>query len=268
MSKVILGIDVSKKELSLCLLKNEWSYCKTVCNSENGFEEIVNFISKKTSEKPEIYLEATGSYSEPVSDFLFDHGFDVKVVNPMKIYSFSKTKLSRNKTDQSDAKLIAEYGSKFEEVSYRKLPENIKELRALYRCSLALKKQNADWKNHLEQRDTLPESVVNTWINLLENIKIQIKNVNKSIMNIINSSTDLKDKFENLCSIPAIGETTAIAILAEIQDVSNFDSARQLASFVGLTPRHKNSGTSVNCKNWKRNIKKSFIFTSTNCYEM
>lgn len=67
-------------------------------------------------------------------------------------------------------------------------------------------------------------------------------------MHIINSSADLNNKFENLCSIPAIGETTAIAILAEIQDVSNFGSARQFASFVGLTPRHKNSGTSVNCK--------------------
>ncbi len=73
-------------------------------------------------------MESTGSYHELVANFFVDHDFDVKVVNPLKIHSFSKAKLSRNKTDKADAKLIAEYGSKFEEVSYQKIPENIREL--------------------------------------------------------------------------------------------------------------------------------------------
>jgi transposase len=86
-----------------------------------------------------------------VSDFLLDHKFKVKVVNPLKIHSFSRAKLSRNKTDKADAKLIAEYGSKFDEPSYKKLPQNLKELRALYRYSLSLKGQAAECKNHLER---------------------------------------------------------------------------------------------------------------------
>lgn len=38
-------------------------------------------------------------------------------------------------------------------------------------------------------------------------------------------SQNLKNKFENLCSIFAIGNINSIAILSEIQDVSKFDSA-------------------------------------------
>ncbi len=90
MSKVILGIDVSKSKLSIALLKNERFFCDEVDNNPAGFNKLIEFLSQKMierAEKLEIYLEATGSYSESVADFLFDHKFDVKVVNPLKIHS-------------------------------------------------------------------------------------------------------------------------------------------------------------------------------------
>lgn len=71
---------------------------KTVQNSYIGFQSLLRLIKSKTSENPVVYMEATGVYSEDVSDFFFDTGFDVKVVNPLKIKSFGMAKLSRNKT--------------------------------------------------------------------------------------------------------------------------------------------------------------------------
>ncbi|MDR0968333.1 MAG: transposase [Holosporaceae bacterium] len=68
MSNLVLGVDVSKKELSLALLKNEKFFAKTVLNSAAGFKDILKFISQKSDEKPEVYMEATGSYSEPVAE--------------------------------------------------------------------------------------------------------------------------------------------------------------------------------------------------------
>ena len=62
-----------------------------------------------------IYLEATGIYSEDVSDFFFANGFDVKGINPLKIHAFGKSRFSRNKTDRADAKLITEYEMSFPE---------------------------------------------------------------------------------------------------------------------------------------------------------
>jgi transposase len=248
MSKVVLGIDVSKGALSLALLKNNKFYCKTVDNSDSGFREILKFLVEKSAGKPEIYLESTGSYSEMVSDFFVDRNFEVKVVNPLKIHSFSKAKLSRNKTDKADAKLIAEYGSKFDEPSYRRSDPDIKELRALYRCSLALKEQAASCKNHLEHKNVMPEFVVSTWKTTLNNINQQLKSIKKRINEIISASKDLSDKFNNLISIPGIAETTAVAVLAEIGTIDRFLSARQLAAYIGVTPRHKNSGTSVHSK--------------------
>ena len=248
MSKIVLGIDVSKKTLSLALLKNNKLYCKTVDNSDAGFKEILSFLSKKSVVKPEIYLESTGSYSEMVSDFFVDHKFEVKVVNPLKIHSFSRAKLSRNKTDKADAKLIAEYGSKFDEPSYQKPNQNINELRALYRCSLSLKKQAAECKNHLEHKNVMPEFVVSSWETTLKNIKSQLKDIENKINEIIAASESLTEKFNNLISIPGIAETTAVAVLAEIGTIDKFLTARQLAAYIGVTPRHKNSETSVHSR--------------------
>ena len=47
-----------------------------------------------------------------------------------------------------------------------------------------------------------------------------------------------------LLSIPGIGEATAALLLAEV-NLSQFQSARQVAAFAGLVPRHRQSGSLV-----------------------
>jgi transposase len=48
-----------------------------------------------------------------------------------------------------------------------------------------------------------------------------------------------------LTRIPGVGVFIALLVVAEVGDVTRFPSARQLASFAGLTPRVRNSGERV-----------------------
>ena len=48
-----------------------------------------------------------------------------------------------------------------------------------------------------------------------------------------------------LCSIPGIGNLTAMEILLELQDVSRFRRADQLAAYVGLTPSQFSSADKI-----------------------
>jgi transposase len=59
---------------------------------------------------------------------------------------------------------------------------------------------------------------------------------------------ELKQKADNIQTIPGIGKLTAVAILAESPDFAYFSNARELAVYAGLTPKHKMSGTSVRGK--------------------
>jgi transposase len=199
MSKIVLGIDVSKRDLSLALLENKRFISKTVSNSELGFKEIVTFISSKKHEKLKIYLEATGNYSITVADYLVDHGFDVKVVNPLKIHAHAESKLSRSKTDKADAKLIADYGSKEEEISYKKLPENMKKLKCLYRAYVDFKKHATMCKNHLENSED--KDVSDHWRDQLASLNAQIKKIIKQILGIINADKYLFLNYKKDCCI-------------------------------------------------------------------
>ncbi len=82
----------------------------------------------------------------------------------------------------------------------------------------------------------------------LLNIQKQIKDIEKSIIDLISRSDSLQQDYHNLQTIPGISKTTAIAIIAEIPNYSSFKNARQLAAFAGLTPKQRISGTSVRGK--------------------
>ena len=76
----------------------------------------------------------------------------------------------------------------------------------------------------------------------------EIENIEFEIDKILSDNVFLKQKADNMQTIPGIGKTTAVAILAESPDLESFSNARQLAAYAGLTPKHKISGTSVKGK--------------------
>src|SRR5688500_15312830 len=92
-------------------------------------------------------------------DYLYEQAHQVHVINPACIKAFAKSKLSRHKTDDVDALLIAEYASKNDLRPYIPRDPTLKELRALYRCLQNLKKQQTQVCNFLENDHCLPKSV-------------------------------------------------------------------------------------------------------------
>ncbi len=99
-NNIVLGIDVSKNTLSLAIrFESSKFYEKVVSNSISGFESILKILDQKMINKEckKCVMESTGNYSESIADYLYDNGFDVKVVNPYKIAAFSKSKLYGNR---------------------------------------------------------------------------------------------------------------------------------------------------------------------------
>jgi transposase len=47
-------------------------------------------------------MEATGRYGDALAQWLHDQGHIVSVVNPLRIKSYARARLTRNKTDQVD----------------------------------------------------------------------------------------------------------------------------------------------------------------------
>jgi transposase len=246
--KAIMGIDISKKDFVVALIIGDASKKAKFSNDSKGFNELYSWIDKLCITQVKACMEATGSYGELLADFLYCKGFEISVVNPLCIKSYAKSKLSRHKTDEVDAMLIAEFALKNDLVAYKPKDPILKEIQALYRCLKSLKEQYVQSTNHLENRSTLPRSVINAWENIASSIQEQILQAESTLRELINSKESLRQDLNNLQSIPGIGSNTASAIIAESPDISSFEDARQFAAYFGLTPSHKTSGSSVRFK--------------------
>ena len=80
---------------------------------------------------------------------------------------------------------------------------------------------------------------------LIAHLSGQIKRTEPLIRSHIDSHPGLRSQRELLDSIPGVGEATAAVLLAEVPDIKEYRSARQVAAFAGLVPRERQSGSSV-----------------------
>jgi len=141
MSKPILGVDVSKLDLSISLLIDKKYYQTKIDNNQQGFKALIKWLQKHEVTKVAACMEATGSYGKSFADFLYNNNHEVSVVNPSCISAFARSKSSRHKTDKVDSMIIAEYASKNDLVPYVPKSKALQELQDLYRCSQNLKEQ-------------------------------------------------------------------------------------------------------------------------------
>lgn len=245
MAKVICGVDVSKAKFDVALRIQEKVRCACFNNTIDGFEAFNLWLKKETDKDVWVCMEATGGYEKALAEFCFIHAHSVSVVNPACIRAYGQSKLKRHKTDGMDAQLIAEYSAKESpHLWVMETPEQ-ETLRSYYRCLQELKEEKQTVENRLDKPTHNTEVTMEVREDLIASYKKHIAEIEAKIMEFIQENETLRQQHDLMCSIPGIGHTTAVGLLAELPPLSSFHNARQLAAFVGVTPRHKTSGSSV-----------------------
>jgi len=242
MEPAIVGIDIGKKELSATLLLGDKETNGVFRNGTAGFAMLGRWLGKHGVERAHICMEATGTYGEALAQHLHDAGHVVSVVNPARIKGFGQSELSRIKTDKADARLIARFCRAMKPEPWQPPTPEVKELKALVRRLDELKGMLTQEKNRLGSADAVVKPSIQDMIELIES---RILQVTQQIRDHVDRHPDLRGKRDLLETIPGIGPGTSAMILAEFGDVSRFPDAGSMASFCGLTPRHRQSGTSV-----------------------
>ena len=79
MSKPILGVDVSKLDLSISLLIDKKYYQTKIDNNQQGFKALIKWLQKHEVTKVVACIEATGSYGKSFADFLYNNNHEVSV---------------------------------------------------------------------------------------------------------------------------------------------------------------------------------------------
>lgn len=247
MNEHAVGIDVSKKKLDVCVAVGSKCKSKVFPNTPNGHAFLLQWLSERDlAQGSPIVLEATGPYSEAVATALADDGWYVSIVNPARVKGFGQSQLTRNKTDKADAKLLAQFAQRSELTRWEPPSLAARELRALIDRLQALQDMRQQERNRLE---ALSQGVTSTVKAMVEEhinwLNRQITAIEKDINDHIDGNPEMKNDAELIRSIPGCGMKFAAQFLAYIGDARRFKSAKALAAFAGVTPRHRLSGTSV-----------------------
>ncbi len=211
---------------------------------------------------PEVAVEATWGWYW-AADVITDAGGRVHLAHPLGIAGFENRRV---KNDQIDARLLADL------LRMGMLPEAwiapgpIREQRELVRYRRKLSQLRAGLKTQVHAvigKEGLIPPVKHLWgpggkdwlddtqmaaafEDRLRSLRRLIKTYDAEIVRLdarIAAMFDGHPGYETIQQIHGVGPVFAAIFVAEIGDVTRFDNARQISSWAGMTPRHRESDT-------------------------
>jgi transposase len=177
------------------------------------------------------------------------------------------------KTDRNDALLLATLLRQERLPMAYVPPEPMRELRDLLRLrhslarSLAAERRQLRWiglKNNFPGPRTLTSAAAQKWLLSIEpklgmpnrlaarhrldhivRLEREVQDLEHLLDERLRADPALQRQVDLLCSVPGVGGTTALTVLAETGQITRFDHPDQLGSYAGLAPRVRQSGETV-----------------------
>lgn len=257
-----VGIDIAKRKFDVALLVGGKTKSKVYKNNKEGFEALHKWLKSKGISKAHICLEATGIYGNALANYMHNKSHIVSIVNPARIKGFAVSEGNRNKTDKLDAIVIMKFCKSAKPIQWIPPEKHIQVMTDLVRRLDDLASIRQQEKNRLESASEDIAIRIKMVIAFLDK---EIQEIKKQIKQHINTNKELKSKSLLLDSIAGIGDITIAKSLAFIGQPEKFKNAKQLAAFVGVSPKQHKSGSSVNkkarmCKTGNANMRCALYF--------
>ncbi len=254
--KYVVGIDIAKDTFVACFGRidpnQHLSFGKetTFANTPAGFTALLVWTARQqVMAAPRWFVvEATGVYYEELAYFLADNAQALSVLLPNKVKHFAQSTEQKSKTDQLDARLLCRLGLERALPAWQPPTPALRQLRALSRERQSLTQQAARLKTqrhayqHSYQPDARTLERLKTRVQVLEQ---QLKAVDQDLATLLDAEPELARKLAHLTSVPGIGVTTAIVVVAETNGFVLIENERQLASYAGLDVVQRQSGLSA-----------------------
>jgi transposase len=255
-----VGIDLHRRRSVIVRMDDDGEVlaCEQVVNDPVAFALAVG-----AEEGTEVALEATYGWYW-AADLLAADGANVHLVHPLGLHWDSR----RVKNDRKDATELANRLRRGDLPEAWIAPPEIRELRELvrYRAKLAALRTSMKAQVHavMAKCGILPELAdmftpagqllldkmpldgayryrVDSCRDLLDVIEDEMEVVEADLRGRLSAHRG----YRAIQAVHGVGPVSAAILVAEIGDVTRFASARQLCSWAGLTPTHRESDTKV-----------------------
>jgi len=239
-----LGIDIAKRKFDAFLQRHQRSYHRQFANTASGFAQLQHWLHQSADGPIHAGMEATSRYGEALALFLHQAGVRMSVINPARIHAFAKSELARNKTDKLDAAVIARFVATQAPAAWTPPALEQRQLQALVRRLDALQAMRQAEQNRLDLED-VDSPIRDSLTQHIGHLDEQLRQLRRDLAGHVRAHPTLQHHSRLLQSIPGIGETTALKLLAELPALAEQRSAREVAAYAGLNPAQRCSGSSV-----------------------
>lgn len=229
----VVGVDVAKDRLDVCALpEGETATFKA--------GEMAKFTAWILKFQPElVVMEASGGYERSAWSTLAAKAVPVAVVNPKRVRDFGRALGLLAKTDQLDARVLADFGRRVEPPATPVPSPEQRELEALLGRYRQVTEMITAEKNRLGMAES-PR--IRKEINaLLRALCAQRDRLATLLTAQLAASPALHERVRRLMSVPGVGPITAAALLIDLPELGTLNRA-QIAALAGLAPMAHDSG--------------------------
>lgn len=271
MTKLFVGIDVSKDTLDVAVLSSESKEIIEqfiVDNSKSGINHLLKQLRKLADpDQAWICFEHTGAYCMLLRIMLDKKELCYSVVPALQIKR--SMGMVRGSNDKIDAKRIAFYAMRFQDqLPKSKLPpEELIELSMLWAQRNHLVRNRTSHKNRLKVLRSQPKTdrikkQVNQEKEMIEIYDDRVKDCEAEMETVISERQELQTNYQLIQSIKGIGPITATLLLVTTENFTRFSgNARKFNCYAGLAPFSKQSGTSVQTQHQVSTLRNKSIKT-------
>lgn len=241
-----VGVDISKKSFHVAVLAGEKQLNKVFENTPAGHRDLQSWLLKKGVSPVESHLcmEATSTYYEALAVVLADGGWRVSVVNPLQLKAFAESRLIRQKTDRADAHTIALFCAQHNPPLWSPPALAVRELQRLLARMEAVQGMRVQELNRQHEAQGIARESVERMLATLDE---ELRLLKEQIDDHIDRHPGLRDQTTLLKSIPGVGDTLSAYVAAWLP-VARLTDVRAAVAFVGLSPKARESGTSLRGK--------------------
>jgi transposase len=250
----ILGIDVSKESLEICLIRlaDGQLFHLKINNNMQGFQKMKTWLKSHGCELETdtlACLEHTGLYTRRLVHYLLSRQVAVWLESSLQIKR--SIGLQRGKDDKIDAQRIAKYAllhlSQANLVNLSGL--TLEKLKDLQSNRNRLKKALQSIKTTIQELLLVDPASGKTLQRVnkeaIRGLEKSLEQVEVKMSEFIEKDEELKKKYDLVTTIKGVGKVLAITLLIYTEGFTKMTDGRKLACYCGVAPFEYRSGSSV-----------------------
>lgn len=233
-NSVNVGVDVGKAQLDICIHERDLYF--SVENTPAGVKKALGRLGRYQVER--LVVEATGRYEYALVEAAIERGLPIIISQPLHVRRYAQATNQLAKTDEIDARLIAEFAAVIRPPVRAHQTRSIMKIRDLLARRRQLLELTTMEKNRVQIMPRFLQADIRRHILHLQR---QLEKLDRLLDTLVEQEQSWQEKRAIMLSMPGIGNVVVNTLLGDLPELGRLGN-KQIAALTGVAPYNRDSG--------------------------